>query len=97
MYIPLIYPRLLVILRSMSEHKVTQTTVFKSNRTQAVRLPKDVALPDDVQRVDILRIGRARLIVPAGRRWDDFFAGPAVSDDFMREREQPPVQERDPL
>jgi antitoxin VapB len=74
-----------------------QTTVFKSNRSQAVRLPKDVALPDDVRQVDILCIGGARMIVPSGRRWDDFFAGPAVSDDFMVERDQPPMQERDPL
>jgi antitoxin VapB len=81
----------------MGEHRVTQTTVFKSNRTQAVRLPRDVALPEDVKQVDILRVGGARLIVPSGRRWDDFFAGPAVSDDFMREREQPPAQERDPI
>lgn len=79
----------------MSKNPVTQTTIFKSNRTQAVRLPKDVALPEDVKQVDILRIGDARLIVPSGRRWDDFFAGPAVSEDFMREREQPPIQERD--
>jgi antitoxin VapB len=81
----------------MSKHEVTQTTVFKSNRTQAVRLPKDVALPEDVKQVDILRVGAARLIVPSGRRWDDFFAGQAVSADFMPQREQPPVQERDGL
>jgi len=74
-----------------------QTTVFKSNRSQAVRLPKDVALPDDVRQVDILCIGGARMIVPSGRRWDDFFAGPGVSDDFMVERDQPPMQEREPL
>jgi antitoxin VapB len=74
-----------------------QTTIFKSNRSQAVRLPKDVALPEDVKQVDILCIGRARLIVPSGRRWDDFFAGPRVSDDFMPHREQPPMQERDAL
>lgn len=74
-----------------------QTTVFKSNRSQAVRLPKDVALPDEVKQVDILCVGRARLIVPSGSRWDDFFSGPRVSDDFMPEREQPPMQERDEI
>jgi virulence-associated protein VagC len=31
-------------------------------------------------------------------RWDDFFLnGPRVSDDFMRERDQPPAQDREPL
>jgi hypothetical protein len=32
-----------------------------------------------------------------GRSWDGFFDDPAVSDDFMRERQQPPIQERDGL
>ena len=41
-------------------------SVFKSNTSQAVRLPKRVALPDSVKRVDIIPLGRARLIVPEG-------------------------------
>ena len=31
-----------------------QGAVFQSNRSQAIRLPKAVALPDDVKRVDIV-------------------------------------------
>lgn len=31
-----------------------QGAVFKSNRSQGVRLPKSVALPDDVKRVDVV-------------------------------------------
>jgi antitoxin VapB len=78
--------------------RISASTVFITNRTQAVRLPKAVAFPDDVQQVDILKIGSARLIVPKGRRWDDFFEGPPrVSDDFMTEREQPAADEREPL
>jgi antitoxin VapB len=77
---------------------MTSSTVFITNRTQAVRLPKAVAFPDDVQQVDILKIGRSRLIVPKGTRWDDFFlSGPRVSDDFMIEREQPLAEEREPV
>jgi antitoxin VapB len=76
----------------------TSSTVFISNRSQAVRLPKAVAFPDDVHEVDILKIGHGRLIVPRGRRWDDLFLnGPRVSDDFMTSREQPPSEEREPL
>jgi len=41
-------------------------SVFKSNRSQAIRMPKAVALPDDVTRVDIVAIGRTRIITPAG-------------------------------
>lgn len=33
--------------------------------------------------MDILKIGRSRVIVPHGKRWDDLFLhGPRVSDDF---------------
>lgn len=75
---------------------MTSSTVFTSNRSQAVRLPKAVAFPEDVHQVDILKIGRSRVIVPKGKRWDDLFEhGPRVSDDFLSEREQPPVEERE--
>lgn len=42
-------------------------SVFKSNTSQAVRLPKRVALPDSVKRVDIISLGRARLYSARGR------------------------------
>ena len=75
---------------------MTSSTVFISNRSQAVRLPKAVAFPEDVHQVDILKIGRSRVIVPQGKRWDDLFLhGPRVSDDFLDEREQPVAEERD--
>ena len=74
-----------------------ETTVFKSNRTQAVRLPKAVALPDSITRVDIVAIGNTRLITPAGECWDSWFDAPGVSADFMADREQPADQARDPL
>lgn len=76
---------------------MTSSKLFTSNRSQAVRLPKAVAFPDDVQEVDILKIGRSRLIVPRGRRWDDFFDGPAVSEDFLNERDEPTAEQREPL
>lgn len=69
--------------------------VFVSNKSQAVRLPKAVALPESVKQVDIIVLGRARLIVPAGEAWDSWFEGEGVSDDFMNEREQPEQQERE--
>ncbi|MCH5487495.1 type II toxin-antitoxin system VapB family antitoxin [Pseudomonas syringae] len=74
-----------------------QSTVFKSNRSQAVRLPKAVALPDDVKRVDIIAVGRTRIISPAGEMWNSWFDGESVSDDFMAERGQPAEQQRESL
>jgi antitoxin VapB len=74
----------------------TSTTLFTSNRSQAVRLPKAVAFPNDVREVDVLMIGRSRMIVPRGSRWDDLFlSGPRASDDFMTERAQPASEERE--
>jgi len=72
-----------------------QASVFRSNRSQAVRLPKSVALPDSVKKVDVISMGAARLIVPAGSAWDSWFDAPGVSEDFMIDREQPPVQPRE--
>ena len=75
---------------------MANSTVFTSNRSQAVRLPKAVAFPEDVHMVDVLKIGRSRVIVPQGQRWDDLLLnGPRVSDDFMSEREQPAAEERE--
>jgi antitoxin VapB len=77
---------------------MARSTVFISNRSQAVRLPKAVAFPEDVHQVDVLRIGRSRVIVPQGKRWEDLFQnGPRASADFMSERAQPGVEEREPL
>jgi antitoxin VapB len=71
---------------------MTRTTLFNSNRSQAVRLPKDVAFPPDVREVAILRDGKRRVIVPADALWDDFFDAPGVD---LGERAQPPHQERE--
>ena len=69
--------------------------VFKSNTSQAIRLPKDVALPESVKRVDIIPVGRGRLILPTGEGWDSLFDEEGVTDDFMASREQRADQERE--
>lgn len=47
-----------------------QGAVFLSNRSQAIRLPKAAAFSEDVKRVDVVAIGRTRIITPAGEAWD---------------------------
>lgn len=69
-----------------------RTTVFQSNRSQAVRLPKDVAFPEGVREVVVLREGRRRVVVPADAVWDDFFDAPGVD---LPERVQPAAQKRE--
>ena len=74
-----------------------QTKLFKSNQTQAVRLPKAVALPDTVKEVSIIAIGNTRLITPVESSWDAWFDETPITDDFMQDRNQPLPQEREPL
>ena len=63
------------------------STVFTNNRTQAVRLPADVRLPEGVKKVQVRARGVERIIAPVGRTWDEFFLdGPQASEDFMAER-----------
>jgi antitoxin VapB len=63
------------------------TTVFSNNRTQAVRLPAEARLPDEVKRVIVRIRGRERIITPIEHTWDTFFLnGPLVTDDFLNER-----------
>lgn len=73
---------------------MVKASVFRSNKSQAVRLPKPVALPDGVKRVDIVAVGTTRIITPEGMSWAEWFDGAQVSDDFMAEREQPAEQSR---
>ncbi|WP_449371271.1 type II toxin-antitoxin system VapB family antitoxin [Thiomonas sp.] len=69
------------------------TTVFTNNRSQAVRLPADLRLPEAVKQVSIRARGKERIIAPLESSWDSFFLdSPAVSDDFLERRapqEQP--------
>lgn len=73
-------------------------TVFVNNRTQAVRLPLDVRLPEGVHKVEIRVKGHERIIAPLGQSWDSFFLdGPRVSDDFLPERASQDQPEREAL
>ena len=74
------------------------TTVFTNNRTQAVRLPAEARLPDEVKKVIVRVRGRERIISPLENTWDNFFlSGPSVSDDFMNERGEQKPAEREAL
>lgn len=76
---------------------VERANLFKSNQSQALRLPKPVAYPDTVKQVDIVMLGRTRIITPAGESWDSWFDEEGVSEDFMMQRDQPDSQEREAL
>lgn len=71
---------------------MSRTTVFQTNKSQAVRLPKDVAFPPGVREVAIRRDGPRRIIAPADMLWDDFFDAPGID---LADRAQPPHQSRE--
>lgn len=71
---------------------MARTSLFLSNRTQAVRLPKDVAFPSNVREVTVVRDGARVIIAPADALWDDFFNARGVD---LGERMQPAHQERE--
>jgi antitoxin VapB len=73
---------------------MSHTRLFRSNRSQAVRLPKDVAFPPGTTEVVVLKDGNRRVIQPADSAWDDFFASPGAD---LGARDQPAAQEREPL
>lgn len=71
------------------------TKIFKSNQSQAVRLSKAVAFADDVKEVEIVVVGNSRVITPLNKTWDSWFNSLDVTDDFMEDREQPELQDRE--
>jgi antitoxin VapB len=74
------------------------TTIFTNNRTQAVRLPAELRLPETVKKVDVRARGNERIISPVGQTWDSFFLqGPSVSDDFMTQRASQEQPDREAL
>ncbi len=77
---------------------IVKSKLFKSNRSQAVRIPKAVAFPEGVEEVEIIRAGDRLVITPAGKSWADYFQnGPFVTDDFMADREDWDFPDREPL
>ena len=69
------------------------TKIFKSNRSQAVRIPKALAFPDHVKDVIVRRLGNDIIISPKENFWDDFFArGPNL--DFPERAPQGDFEER---
>ena len=70
-----------------------RTRVFKSNRSQAVRLPKEYRFDDD--EVCITRMGELVILYPKNKGWDVLEDGiRGFTDDFLADRGQPTEPER---
>ena len=68
--------------------------VFMTNRSQAVRLPKEFQFTTD--EVAIRKVGEDVILSPRRRDWKTYLdSAPVASDAFMVGVEDLPVQERD--
>jgi antitoxin VapB len=75
---------------------MSTTTVFTNNRSQAVRLPADVRLPENVKKVTIRAKGMSRIISSVASIWNEFFQqGPQVFNDFLPDRATQAQAERE--
>jgi len=70
--------------------------VFRTNKTQAVRLPKAVAFPETVGQVSVEIVGEKRVLTPVVATWADW-AKVRQADDprFLMDREQGVAEERE--
>jgi antitoxin VapB len=69
-------------------------TLFQDGHSQAVRLPEAIRLPGTA--VYIKQVGNALVLLPLDQPWEPLLESLThFSEDFMRERDQPPVETRD--
>ena len=70
--------------------------IFKSGNSQAVRLPKDFQLEGN--EVYIKRVGKNIILTSKDDPWAGLIDSLSLfSEDFMTERQQPPVDQREEL
>jgi len=73
-----------------------QAKLFQNGQSQAVRLPREFRFEGDS--VAIKRVGKAVVLLPHNAPWETLFdALEQFTPDFMEERTQAPVEEREGL
>jgi antitoxin VapB len=55
-----------------------KAALFKSNRNQAVRIPRDMEFPEGVKQVYLFKEGQVLTVIPVNDFWDDFFNRPGI-------------------
>ena len=87
---------ILLYIRRNGERVVRRTAkIFMSNRSQAVRLPREFRF--ETREVFIRKVGDEIILSPRPADWSAYLAeGPVASAEFMAGVEDLPVQEREP-
>lgn len=76
--------------------KMDTAKLFQNGQSQAVRLPKEYRFRG--KKVYLKRIGNAVMLIPEHDSWQPLLDSLSMfSDDFMAERNEPPLQERGEL
>ena len=86
-----------VYTKGVKEAYIMETAkLFTNGGSQAVRLPKNCRFDDE--EVYVNKIGNAVILLPKNDPWSSAIMGLSMfSDDFMKDYEDLPVEERDPL
>jgi antitoxin VapB len=75
---------------------VKTAKIFQNGQSQAVRLPREFRFAD--KEVFIKRRGHVVYLIPQTDSWDCLFGSlKKFSRDFMAERHQPEIEERESL
>jgi antitoxin VapB len=76
------------------EAAMDSAKLFQNGKSQAVRLPKNYRFRGS--KVYIKRMGNAIILIPEDDSWQSMIESLSLfSDDFMTERTQPAVEERE--
>lgn len=67
------------------KHMKTRANLFINGRSQAVRIPKDLAFRG-VDAVYVEKQGNAVVLTPVRKTWESFTDEPAAAEDFMKLR-----------
>jgi antitoxin VapB len=71
--------------------------IFKNGRSQAVRLPKKYRFNDESE-VFVNKIGDFVMLIPKDSKWETLTKSlDSFSDDFLENRNQPELQNREEL
>lgn len=60
----------------------TRAKLFINGRSQAVRIPKELAFTG-IDAVNVEKRGNAVILTPARKTWESFADLPAAAEDFM--------------
>ena len=70
--------------------------IFKNGQSQAIRLPKEFRFEGDT--VYVKRWGKSAILISPMNPWQSLFSSlNKFSDDYLKDRKQPPQQFREGL